>query len=402
MIHHHWYSRLTEKAFVEQYLRFHAELPEIIVGASASIPAEQRAGTCRLVHLDGGHSYDVVRRDASTARRLVGPGGIVAFDDILTPHNPGSALAAWELVLSGEFVPLCLTDAKLYGTWDQRGIDWVAGIDEWVAREPDLGSEVHTLAGWPVRRLFTLTPTDGDCRAAREDPRPRGPSGRNESRRTEPQTGAGPLVRGLRRALGFQEACQGAWSCWFGTPLSRWLTRFDRIHCTRFQRTEDVGRLTGPLQRQGGEVIRLLGHHPGGVQDEHADHHGAEEPRHIAGARTLVEVGAVLGDPPLNVVLERREEIEADGPGGGLAAHGLSDHEADEVLDLEHRDEDVGQQLRQAQRLGLGLGAGTGAGAGEVDRRRLGGLKGRKPCSTSTASRRSRSCSGSSGRATPR
>ncbi len=157
LIHHHWYSELTEKAFVQQYLRFHADLPEIIVDVSASIPAAQRAGTCRLVHLDGGHKYDVVRRDAWTARRLLGPGGMVAFGDILTPHNPGSALAAWELVLSGEFVPFCLTDAKLYGTWDQRGIDWAAGIDEWVEREPDLGSEVHTLAGWPVRRLFTLT-----------------------------------------------------------------------------------------------------------------------------------------------------------------------------------------------------------------------------------------------------
>ncbi len=132
LIHHHWYSGLTEKAFVEQYLRFHAELPEIIVGASASIPAEQRAGTCRLVHLDGGHSYDVVRRDASTARRLVGPGGIVAFDDILTPHNPGSALAAWELVLSGEFVPLCLTDAKLYGTWDRAAsTGWPGSTNGW-------------------------------------------------------------------------------------------------------------------------------------------------------------------------------------------------------------------------------------------------------------------------------
>ncbi len=155
-VYHHWYSELTERAFVQQYLRFHADLPEIIVGASEAITTERLGGTCRMVHVDGGHKYDVVRRDASTARQLLRPGGIVAFGDISTPHNPGSALAVWELVLSGQFVPLCLTEAKLYGTWDPGGIDWAAGIDEWVARETDVGSEMHTLAGWPVRRLFAL------------------------------------------------------------------------------------------------------------------------------------------------------------------------------------------------------------------------------------------------------
>ncbi len=98
-VHHHWYSELTEKAFVEQYLRFHADLPEIIVGAWEAIPTERLGGTCPMVHVDGGDKYDVVRQDASTARLLLRPGGIVAFDDISTLHNPGSALAAWELRL---------------------------------------------------------------------------------------------------------------------------------------------------------------------------------------------------------------------------------------------------------------------------------------------------------------
>jgi len=98
-VYHHWYSELTERAFVQQYLRFHADLPEIIVGAWEAIPTERLGGTCPMVHVDGGDKYDVVRQDASTARLLLRPGGIVAFDDISTPHNPGSALAAWELRL---------------------------------------------------------------------------------------------------------------------------------------------------------------------------------------------------------------------------------------------------------------------------------------------------------------
>lgn len=154
LVFNHWYSGITQQAFVEQYQRFHVELPDMIVGPSSTIDATRLVRTCRLVHVDGGHKYEIVRQDAATARELLRPGGIVAFGDISAPHYPGSALAVWELVLGGSFRPLLLTDAKLYGTWDAGGIDWAARLDEWVAAEPDLGSDRHTLAGWPVRRLF--------------------------------------------------------------------------------------------------------------------------------------------------------------------------------------------------------------------------------------------------------
>lgn len=156
----HWYAGVTEAAFTEQYHRFHDDLPEMIVGLSDTIDATSRQRTCRLVHIDGGHAYDVVRGDAATARTLLGRGGVVAFDDISTAHNPGVALAVWELVLAGDFVPFCLTQQKLYGTWDagaDSGVDWPAAIDAWVESQPDLGSEIHTLVGHPVRRLFTVS-----------------------------------------------------------------------------------------------------------------------------------------------------------------------------------------------------------------------------------------------------
>lgn len=157
----HWYAGVTRDAFEQQYQRFHDDLPEVIAGLSDSIDVAARGGTCRLVHVDGGHAYDVVRGDAATAETMLRPGGIVAFDDISAAHNPGVALAVWELVLGGRFAPLCLTQQKLYGTWDAGGLDWTAALDAWVEREPDLGSEVHTLAGRPVRRLFALPRHDG-------------------------------------------------------------------------------------------------------------------------------------------------------------------------------------------------------------------------------------------------
>ena len=72
-----------------------------------------------------------------------------------TPHFPGVALAVWELVLGGAFVPLCITGSKLYGTWDGGAVDWVAGIDDWVAREPDLGT---TSTRWPAGPCGGSTP----------------------------------------------------------------------------------------------------------------------------------------------------------------------------------------------------------------------------------------------------
>jgi hypothetical protein len=156
MIINHWYSDVTEKAFVGEYERFHERLPDVIVGPSGEIDAGERAGTCRLVHVDGGHRYDVVRQDAATARTLLGTGGLVAFGNISTAHNPGVALAVWELVLRGAFVPLCITEGKLYGTWGGDAINWGQAIDKWVDGQRDLGQDIHTLAGWPVRRIFTL------------------------------------------------------------------------------------------------------------------------------------------------------------------------------------------------------------------------------------------------------
>ncbi len=83
--HNHWYSGLSEKAFLEQYQRFHEHMPDVIVGSSLTVDATALAGTCRIVHLDGGQKYEIVHHDVSTARELLGPGGIVAFGRPLQP-----------------------------------------------------------------------------------------------------------------------------------------------------------------------------------------------------------------------------------------------------------------------------------------------------------------------------
>ena len=66
-----------------------------------------------------GDKCEIARHDVSTAREFLGPGGIVAFGGLFSPHQHGLALAVWELVLSGAFAPLCTTGSKLYGSWDE-------------------------------------------------------------------------------------------------------------------------------------------------------------------------------------------------------------------------------------------------------------------------------------------
>ena len=89
----------------------------------------------------------------------------MAFGNISTPDRPGVAVAVWELVLGGELVLLDITESKLYGTWDHDAVAWMtAGIDDWVDGRPDLGKDIHTLAGWAVRRIFghDRPPVDAD------------------------------------------------------------------------------------------------------------------------------------------------------------------------------------------------------------------------------------------------
>jgi SAM-dependent methyltransferase len=123
--------------FEAHYLRFHPSLPQIHQIPSADLDRHLTAGTFRFVHVDGGHALDVVRRDIETARRLLGKGGVVVFDDWANSQEPGIALAIWQEYSRGELVPLCFTPGKFYATWDPDGIT-ADSVSAWAARQPDV------------------------------------------------------------------------------------------------------------------------------------------------------------------------------------------------------------------------------------------------------------------------
>jgi len=149
-----WYTGFTRHDFEHHYLRFHRDLPEVLACSSTEIDRDALRSTCRLVHIDGSHVHAVVAQDIETARALLRSGGVVAMDDISTQHNPGSALAAWEAVSNGTFRPICLTDAKLYATFQEDDGLFASELESWARNQPDLSVEVHELAGWKVPRIF--------------------------------------------------------------------------------------------------------------------------------------------------------------------------------------------------------------------------------------------------------
>lgn len=114
------YAALRRATFEQNCRRHLVDQPEVHQCPSADLIDRLAAGRFRFVHLDGSHSYDVVRSDIDTARVLLGPGGVVAFDDYRSAHTPGVAAAAWSAVVEGALSVLCLTPSKLYATFDHE------------------------------------------------------------------------------------------------------------------------------------------------------------------------------------------------------------------------------------------------------------------------------------------
>jgi hypothetical protein len=147
-----YFAGLRQEAFERNYARFHRQLPVILAMPSAQLGDHLENGSIRFVHIDGGHTHEEVRQDIALSRRLLGKGGIAAFDDWSQPHLPGVGLAIWEEYLRGEMRALMVTDGKLYATWDDDGL-FPSDFEAWAVGQSDIDiSSPHVLAGREVRR----------------------------------------------------------------------------------------------------------------------------------------------------------------------------------------------------------------------------------------------------------
>ncbi len=108
---------LTQAEFERNYLAFHRELPRIVRAPTGEITRHVAPATARFVHIDAGHTYDLVREDCASARAMLRENGVVVFDDYRKSNTMGVAAAMWEAILNEGLKPIANTDYKLYATW---------------------------------------------------------------------------------------------------------------------------------------------------------------------------------------------------------------------------------------------------------------------------------------------
>lgn len=108
---------LTQAEFERNYLAFHSKLPRIVKGPTSTVTRYVAPGTARFVHIDAGHTYDLVREDTASSRRMLRDSGIVVFDDYRKANTMGTGAAVWEAVLNEGLKPILNTEFKLYATW---------------------------------------------------------------------------------------------------------------------------------------------------------------------------------------------------------------------------------------------------------------------------------------------
>jgi hypothetical protein len=154
------YKGLSRECFESNYRAFHVSLPRILQVPSTQLLDAGIGRTFRFMHVDGSHLYDIVRHDTRTAQTLLVDRGVVAFDDYCTGHLPGSAAAVWEAVFRDGLVPVCVSRAKLYGTWDERWAEELQeGLRAWarsdmrvvVDTEPVVGRTLLRVQPAPIR-----------------------------------------------------------------------------------------------------------------------------------------------------------------------------------------------------------------------------------------------------------
>lgn len=108
---------LTQAEFERNYLSFHRDLPRIVRGPTSVICDFVADRTARFVHVDAGHTYNLVREDTASARKMLRENGVVAFDDYIKVNTLGTGAAVWEAILNEGLKPIFNTKFKMYATW---------------------------------------------------------------------------------------------------------------------------------------------------------------------------------------------------------------------------------------------------------------------------------------------
>ena len=112
------YPDVSLEMFKANFQKFHVRPADIRRGISSVCLPALGSSNYRFIHVDGSHEWDQVKADVEQVLRLLGPDGVVAFDDM---HAPGVGSAVWPACASGDLIPIANT-GKLYATRTSGGV----------------------------------------------------------------------------------------------------------------------------------------------------------------------------------------------------------------------------------------------------------------------------------------
>jgi hypothetical protein len=142
----------TQADFEANFLRFHSKLPTILRQPSTQLPTPLPPDAkFRFIHIDGSHVYSEVKDDIARALELIGPGGVIVFDDFSSSHLPGVAAGVWEAVIAEEVIPVCVSPSKMYAVAGrEKGQPIVAALSEALIANGAATTAPHPVVGHEV------------------------------------------------------------------------------------------------------------------------------------------------------------------------------------------------------------------------------------------------------------
>lgn len=147
------YEGLDLQEFKTNYRKWHERPPTIHACPSQELKGQIDAESCRFIHVDGGHAYQVVADDLSMVRHFAADHCVLVADDYRTDHTPGVAAALWGAASQGMIYPFGLSETKMYAAFD------LSSYEFWEQATRDrlgplysghriFGRPVHRFGGW--------------------------------------------------------------------------------------------------------------------------------------------------------------------------------------------------------------------------------------------------------------
>ena len=105
--------------FKNNYRKFHHKQPVIYNMDSLLLADQLRDKYFRFIHIDGGHTFNIVSTDLKTAIKCIKDDGVIAIDDWQNYNTIDVAAVFWKTIMGAKLRPILLTHAKAYFSKDK-------------------------------------------------------------------------------------------------------------------------------------------------------------------------------------------------------------------------------------------------------------------------------------------